>query len=628
MDENYAPLPITAVSIEDEFWAPRLRANRDRSIPLVYRRCRDTGRIDAFRLDWKPGMEPVPHVFWDSDVAKWVEAASYSLATHPDPDLEALLDEVVALIVSAQQPDGYLNPHFIVVEPEKRWANLRDRHELYCAGHLVEAAVAHFQATGKRTLLDALCRYADHIGEIFGPGPEQRNGYSGHEEIELALVKLYRATGRRRYLELSRYFVDQRGRQPHYFDLEAQARGEDSESFWAKSYAYMQAHLPVREQRQVVGHAVRALYLYSALADLTGETGDRSLLITCERLWLHLCTQNMYITGGIGPSRHNEGFTADYDLPNETAYAETCAAVALVLWNHRLLQLGCDGRYADVMERALYNGVLSGVSLDGDRFFYENPLASQGHHHRQPWFDCACCPPNLIRLLASLGQYVYAQDETDVVVHLYVQGTGRFQVGGQRVILRQETRYPWDGRVTIQMDTERPTSLGLNLRIPGWCRDARLSVNGEPVEIASRLDRGYVRLERRWGPHDRVTLELAMPVERVYAHPDVRQDVGQVALQRGPLIYCLEQVDHPVPLQRIVLPRDAPLSSRFEASLLGGVTVITGEALVADTSGWDRTLYRTQRSDLKHCDMIAVPYYAWDNRQPGGMQVWLPVGWE
>ena len=486
--------------------------------------------------------------------------------------------------------------------------------------------MAHFHATGKRTLLDALCRYADHIDQVFGPGPGQRQGYSGHEEIELALVKLYRATGRRRYLELSRYFVDQRGCQPHYFDLEAQARGEDPASFWAKSYAYMQAHLPVREQHQVVGHAVRALYLYSALADLAGETGDRSLLATCERLWLHLCTRNLYITGGIGPSGHNEGFTADYDLPNETAYAETCAAVALVFWNHRLLQLGRDGRYADLMERALYNGVLSGVSLDGERFFYENPLASQGHHHRQPWFDCACCPPNLIRLLASLGQYVYAQDETDVVVHLYVQGTGRFQVGGQSVILRQETRYPWDGRVTIQLDLERPASLGLNLRIPGWCRDARLSVNGEPVEIASRLDRGYVRLERRWGPQDRVTLELAMPVERVYAHPDVRQDVGRVALQRGPLVYCLEQVDHPVPLHRIVLPRGATLSSRFEADLLGGVVVIAGEALAADVSDWEQTLYRTRSPDLKHCGIVAVPYYTWDNRQPGGMRVWLPAG--
>src|SRR5512136_2068131 len=425
MKKSFTPLSFTQVSIEDEFWAPRLRTNRERTIPLEYEQCRSTGRLDAFRLNWKPGMEPVPHIFWDSDVAKWIEAASYTLAAHPDPRLQAQLDEIISLIASAQNSDGYLNTHFTVVEPGKRWTNLRDRHELYCAGHLIEAAVAHFQATGKRTLLDVLCRYADHIDQTFGPRPGQKRGYPGHEEIELALVKLYHVTGERRYLDLSLYFVDERGRQPHYYDLEAVARGDDPASYWAKTYAYMQAHVPVREQHQVVGHAVRAMYLYSALADLAGETGDRSLLETCEELWLHLCTRNLYITGGIGPSPANEGFTADYDLPNESAYAETCASIGLVFWNHRLLQLECAGRYADMMERALYNGVLSGVSLDGEKFFYENPLASQGNHHRQAWFDCACCPPNLARLLASLGQYVYAQNDTELAVHLYVQGSGR-----------------------------------------------------------------------------------------------------------------------------------------------------------------------------------------------------------
>ncbi len=625
MSSKYTPLALTAVSVEDEFWAPRLRTNRERTIPLEYQQCRDTGRIDAFRLQWQPGQEPVPHVFWDSDVAKWIEAASYSLATHPDPELDALLDEVIALVASAQQADGYLNTHFTVVEPDKRWTNLRDRHELYCAGHLIEAAVAHYQATGKRTLLETLCRYADHIDGVFGPGPGQKRGYPGHEEIELALVKLYRVTGARRYLELARYFVDERGRQPHYYDLEAEARGEDPRSFWAKTYAYMQAHVPVREQREVVGHAVRAMYLYAAMADLAGETGDRSLFDACERLWLHLCTQNMYVTGGIGASGRNEGFTANYDLPNETAYAETCAAVGLVFWNHRLLQLEANGRYADVMERALYNGVLSGVSLDGERFFYENPLASLGDHHRQPWFDCACCPPNLARLLASLGQYVYAQGEAEIVVHLYVQGTGRFEIGGQRVLLRQETRYPWDGLVTIDLQMERPATFGLRLRVPGWCRAAGLSVNGELLEVAPRLERGYLRLERSWRPADRVQLELPMTVEQVYAHPDVRQDVGCVALQRGPLVYCLEEVDHAIPLQRIFLPRAAQLSSHFDASLLGGVTVITGQALAADVAGWSETLYRPQRPDLKPCPLKAVPYYAWDNRQAGQMRVWLPL---
>jgi DUF1680 family protein len=625
MLNKYTPLPFTVVSIEDEFWAPRLRINREHTIPIEYQQCRDTGRIDAFRLNWKPGMEPVPHIFWDSDVAKWIEAASYSLATHPDPELEASLDKVIALISSAQGPDGYLNTHFTVVEPGKRWTNLRDRHELYCAGHLIEAAVAYFQATGKRALLDTICRYTDHIDQVFGPKPGQKHGYPGHEEIELALVKLYHVTGERRYLELSQYFVDERGRQPHYFDIEAEARGEDPQRFWAKSYAYMQAHIPVREQREVVGHAVRAMYLYSAMVDLAGETGDRSLLTTCEGLWLSLCTRNMYITGGIGPSGHNEGFTSNYDLPNETAYAETCAAVGLIFWNHRLLQLECDSRYADVMERVLYNGVLSGVSLDGERFFYENPLASLGQHHRQPWFDCACCPPNLARLLASLGQYVYAQNNSEIVVHLYVQGNGQFQIAGQKVRLRQETRYPWEGSVTMQLKMEQPLSFGLKLRIPGWCHTEHLSVNGEPMEIPSQLERGYVRLERIWRPGDQIKLELAMPVEYSYAHPDVRQDTGQIALQRGPIVYCLEEVDHTVPLQRIILSRETQLSSNFEANLLGGVTTIKGEALAADASDWNQTLYRAKSPILKPCLLTAIPYYAWDNRQPGQMRVWLPL---
>jgi DUF1680 family protein len=625
LTKNYTPLSFTQVSIEDEFWAPRLRTNRERTIPIEYEQCRTTGRFDAFRLNWQPGMEPVPHIFWDSDVAKWIEAASYTLATHPDPRLEAQLDEIISLVASAQSPDGYLNTHFTVVEPGKRWTNLRDRHELYCAGHLIEAAVAHFQATGKRTLLDVLCRYADHIDQTFGPRPGQKRGYPGHEEIELALVKLYRVTGERRYLDLSRYFVEERGRQPHYYDLEAMARGEDPASYWAKTYAYLQAHLPVRKQRQVVGHAVRAMYLYSALADLAGETGDRGLLETCERLWLHLCTRNLYITGGIGPSPANEGFTADYDLPNESAYAETCASIGLVFWNQRLLQLECDGRYADVMERAMYNGVLSGVSLDGEKFFYENPLASQGNHHRQAWFDCACCPPNLARLLASLGQYVYAQNETELAVHLYIQGSGRFSINGQEVILRQETRYPWEGRMALRFEMEYPAAFALKLRIPGWCRQAALSVNSEPVEITPLLERGYVRLERTWKRSDRVELDLSMPVERIHAHPDVRQDAGQVALQRGPLVYCLEAVDHALPLQRILLPQNASLSSQFDPELLGGVTVIRGEALAADSSDWQATLYRTQVSELKPCPLTAIPYYAWDNRQPGQMRVWLPV---
>src|SRR5262245_4541741 len=601
--QRYTPLAHTDVTIDDAFWAPRQRVSRERTIPHIYRQCQQTGRIDAFRPDWVPGpgIEPfrrpaggASHVmFWDSDIAKWLEAASYSLRTHPDPALDALLDEVIALIAQAQHPDGYLNTWFTTVDPQMRWKNLRDWHELYDAGHLIEAAVAHYQATGKRTLLDVLCRYVDHIDRTFGAEPGKRRGYCGHPEIELALVKLARATGERRYLELSRYFVDERGRQPHYFDQETRERGEDPAVFWARGYEYNQSHMPVREQPEVVGHAVRAVYLYSAMADLAGEYGDASLLAACRRLWQHLTTKRMYVMGGIGTSKSNEGFTGDYDLPNESAYAETCAAIGLVFWAHRMLQLELDRRYSDIAELALYNAVISGVALDGETFFYDNPLASTGAHHRTPWFSCPCCPPNLARLLASLGSYIYSQSATDAVVHFYIQSAGQLQIGGQPITLRQETRYPWDGAVALQVELERPAQFGLRLRIPGWCAAPRVSVNGTPVDLAANIEGGYLRIERTWQSGDQVALDLPMPVERLYAHPAVAADVGRVALRRGPLIYCLEQVDHEVPLSRIALPEEAELAAQFEPELLGGVVAIDGSAEALDDAGWDGTLYRT-----------------------------------
>jgi len=621
------PVPLAQVTVADSFWAPRMRINREQTIPHEYKQCEDTGRIDAFLLDWKPGMEPKPHYFWDSDVAKWVEAASYSLATHPDPELDALLDEVIEKIAGAQQEDGYLNIYFTVVEPENRWANLGMWHELYCAGHLMEAAVAHFEATGKRTLLDAMCRYADYIDSVFGPG--KRDGTAGHEEIELALVKLYHTTGEERYLKLSQFFLDQRGQKPSVFKREVenlnpeQAGGHrhffgDGDNFHSE---YCQDHLPVREQDEVEGHAVRAMYLYCGMADVANETGDQGLLDACERLWDNVCRKRMYITGGIGPSGSNEGFTGDYDLPNRTAYAETCAAVGLVFWNHRLLQLQGDARFADVMEAALYNGTISGVSLDGKKFFYVNPLESWGNHHRQDWFGCACCPPNIARLIASVGGYVYSQAEKDAYIHLYVQGSGKLSVGGQQVTLEQETHYPWDGRVLISVTPEKPAVFGLNLRVPGWSRGATLTVNGEKVDAAANL--GYACVERQWKSGDEVELTLPMPVERVEAHPAVREDAGCVALQRGPIVYCLEQADNHAPIHRIILPRDSKLTPNFEVNLLGGITVIKGNALVADDSDWDKTLYRAEPAKLKPFDITAIPYCVWDHREPGEMRVWL-----
>jgi DUF1680 family protein len=419
--------------------------------------------------------------------------------------------------------------------------------------------------------------------------------------------------------------VDERGRQPHYFDIEARLRGEDRAAFQHKTYEYNQSHLAVREQREVVGHAVRAMYLYSAMADLARELHDQSLFDADQHLWNHLCTTRLYINGGLGPSRHNEGFTADYDLPNETAYAETCAAIGLVFWNHRMLQLDCEARYADVLERALYNCVLSGVSLDGQKFFYENPLASLGTHHRQEWFMCACCPPNIARLLASLGQYIYAVNDKDLVVHLYIQSTAQMTVGGREVTVRQETTYPWDGTITLRLGMDEPSMFGLRLRIPGWCQHARLKVNGDAFDIASHLEQGYVRVERVWQDDDEVELELAMPVERMYAHPNVRQDAGCVALQRGPLVYCLEGTDNKAPLHRIVVPGITELASHFEPDLLG-VMVVRGKALAEEDTDWTETLYRSRPASLQPGAITAIPYYAWDNRQPGEMRVWLREG--
>ncbi len=489
-------------------------------------------------------------------MAKWLEAASFSLATHPDPALDELLDQVIALIAGAQHADGYLNTWFTNVDPQNRWKNLRDWHELYCAGHLIEAAVAHYQATGKRTLLDVLCRYVDYIDSVFGDEPGKLRGYCGHPEIELALVKLAQATGEQRYLELSRYFVEERGQQPHYFDHEAQVRGDDPTKFWAKNYEYCQAHLPVREQPQVVGHAVRAVYLYSAMADLAGAYGDASLLETCQHLWQHLTTKRMYVMGGIGTSRHNEGFTSDYDLPNQSAYAETCAAIGMIFWAQRMLQLDLDRRYTDVLELALYNAVISGVSLDGETFFLRQPAGQQRQHHRQAWFSCPCCPPNLARLLASLGSYVYAQSESEAVVHLYVQGAAQFEFGGQSVTLSQETNYPWDGNVQLRLELEQPTAFGLRLRLPSWCAAPRVTVNGDAVgyrHSRTRLsaDRADVAAAAIRSPSTcPCRLSGCMPI------PAVAADLGQVALQRGPIVYCLEQVDHTAPIQRIVLPGD------------------------------------------------------------------------
>jgi DUF1680 family protein len=635
----FRPLAVPQVAVRG-FWGDRVDAVASRTADILYQRCVDAGMLDQIDPDRPPPGVRIPfHVgegftartvttqmFWDSDIGKTIETAAYSLYRKPNPTLEAKIDAIVDMYAKLQQEDGYLSSWYQRVQPGLRWTNLRDCHELYCAGHLIEGAVAYFQATGKRKFLDVMCRYADHISVMFGPEPEKRKGYCGHEELELALVKLARATGMRKYLDLAKYFIDERGRSPHYFDQEARARGADPKDFHFKTYQYNQSHKPVREQDKVVGHAVRAMYLYSGMADIATEYGDESLRVALDRLWDDLNAKNLYVTGGLGPSKQNEGFTCDYDLPNESAYAETCAAVGLVFWSSRMLGMGPNARYADVMERALYNGSISGLSQDGSLFFYENPLRSHGDHHRWVWHRCPCCPPNVGRMVAAIGSYMYGLADDAIAIHLYGDNSARFEIGGRAVRLTQTSRYPWDGAVEIKFDLETPTRFGVYLRIPGWSRSASLQVNGAPIDLAGATRDGYALVEREWKAGDAVRLELEMAVERLYAHPDVAADSGRVALMRGPLVYCLEGVDNPAPLHRIRLPVGADLTPRFADDLLGGIVVLEGSAEAERVEDWSGALYRTQPPRWDAVPLKAAPYFAWDNREPGEMEVWMREG--
>jgi len=636
-------VPFTRVVIDDQFWSLRQETNRKITIPYVQSMAEKTGRFDSFRLThanleggWKFGMQNPP-IYWDSDVAKWIEAASYSLATHPETGLARKVDEVVELIAASQQDDGYLNVHFTAVDPEGRWTNLRDLHELYCAGHLIEAAVAHFEATGKRTLLDPMIRYTDYIASTFGPEPGKRRGYPGHEEIELALVRLWKTTGERRFLDLASYFIDERGQGPQYFDIESDERNEDEKNVdeWphtiGQRHDVKQAHLPVREQTTAEGHSVRAMYLYDGMAGVAAGTGDEGLMAACRTLWDNVTNRRMYITGGVGSTSEGERFTIDHDLPSDTAYAETCASIGLANWATRMLQAEGDSRYADELERVLYNGFLSGVSLAGDTFFYANPLevdpkapyfrtGERIKPFRQGWFDTACCPPNVIRTLAALGRYLYSENSEGVAVHLYVSGEVTAHVGDTVVTIKQETRYPWDGDVAITVELDSTAEFDLRLRIPGWCNDAELEINGSPVE--HQTERGYALMHRVWQAGDTVALRLAMPVERIYSDRRVRSSTGKVALRRGPIIYCLEEVDNSSGLNAVVLPRDAELNSDFEESLLGGVATISASAkkIVRDAG---ESLYSANPGTLTATTVKAVPYALWGNRERGEMLVWI-----
>ena len=636
---RFRPPSVPQVDVHG-FWGSRVDAVADKTADILYERCVEAGMLDQLDPDRPiPALRIPFHVsdgftastvttqmFWDSDLGKTIETAAYSLYRKKNPALEAKIDAVIDMFEKLQQPDGYVSSWYQRMQPGLRWTNLRDCHELYCAGHLIEGAVAYYQATGKRKLLDVMSRYADHIDTMFGTEPGKKKGYCGHEEIELALVKLARVTGNDRYMNLAKYFIDQRGQQPHYFDEEARARGADPKNFHFKTYDYNQSHKPVREQDKVVGHAVRAMYLYSGMADIATEYGDDTLRVALDRLWDDLNSKSLYVTGGLGPSADNEGFTSDYDLPNESAYAETCAAVALAFWANRMLGMGPNTRYADVMELALYNGSISGLSLDGSLFFYENPLESRGGHNRWKWHRCPCCPPNVGRMVASIGTYMYGVADNEIAVHLYSDSVARLEVAGTEVTLTQETRYPWDGAIAIGLTLAKPTRFTLSLRIPGWCRKASLSVNGEAIDLSAVSVDGYARIDREWKDGDSVALDLEMAVERIYAHPEVRQDVGRLTLKRGPLVYCLEGADNALSLNRIRVPQSARFEATFEPDLLGGVVTIAAEAADDSVAGWSGTLYRSEPPKSEPVTIKAVPYYAWDNREPGEMLVWLRGG--
>ncbi|HEX8600112.1 MAG TPA: glycoside hydrolase family 127 protein [Chloroflexia bacterium] len=629
-DYPVEPVPFTDVRCDDEFWKSRIETNRAISIPFAFEQCERTGRIDNFRRaaevlkDTPDADRTPPALVWDdSDVFKVLEGAAYALSSRPDPALEAYLDSLVELIAAAQEPDGYLYTAR-TINPEntpdyagsKRWELERQSsHELYNLGHLYEAAVAHLQATGKRDLLDVALKSADLLDRTFGPGKESM--WPGHEVTEMALVKLYHVTGDGRYLALGKFLLDARGPDGH--------EGSGRE--------YNQSHAPVVEQSEAVGHAVRATYLYAGMADVAAATVETGYIDALDRIWEDVVGRKLYITGGIGATAQGEAFGPAYDLPNLTAYSETCAAIGNVFWSHRLFLLHADARYIDVLERTLYNALLAGISLDGTAFFYENPLESDGTHQRSPWFDCACCPSNVARFLPALPGYVYARHDDTIYVNLFMAGSAEIGLGDERVVkLEQETGYPWDGKVRIAVSNDVAGPFAIKVRIPGWARNevvpgdlyrfvdsaeemATLKINGELVDL--QVDRGYATLTRVWQPGDVIELDLPMPARRVVANERVDADRGRVALQRGPLVYCAEWPDNPhVAVRDIVLAGDDTLTAEWVPDLLNGVVVLKGRALRQTKVKGDEAPWTEQ-------DFTAIPYYAWAHRGPGEMLVWL-----
>ena len=631
--QNLTAVPFTDVTIADEFWAPRMETNRTVTIPYDFKKCEETGRVENFDVaaGKMEGKFRGHFGFNDSDVFKVIEGASYSLRLYPDSELEKYLDELIAKIAAAQEQDGYIYTVNTIGEyadeifccvSDPRWSDLKSGHELYNVGHMYEAAVAHYQATGKRSFLDVAVKNADLLCRVFGPGKNQ--GVPGHQEVEIGLVKLYRATGNEKYLKLAKFFLDERGK-------------ADGHKLYGP---YNQDHKPVVEQNEAVGHAVRAGYMYSGMADVAALTGDTGYIKAIDRIWENVVSKKQHLTGGVGARHQGESFGDNYELPNKTAYNETCAAIANAMWNHRLFLLHGDTKYIDVLERVIYNGFLSGISLSGDKFFYPNPLASDGKYKfnqgaltRKAWFDCSCCPTNVVRFMPSLGGYVYAVSGDVLYVNLYIGGSGTARVGKNTVRLKQETRYPWDGRTKITIEPENPAEFAIYVRIPGWAqgkpvpsnlyrylnksdKKVTLKVNGKPIKLD--VEKGFARIRRKWKKGDVIDLNLPVPIRRVLCNEKVKDNIGRVALERGPIVYCAEGVDNGGQALNIVLSDDVELKAEYHKDILGGVTVMSGRACGLYPSADGKVVAR------KDQDFVAIPYYAWSHRGAGEMAVWLP----
>ena len=621
--QQYQPVKFSNVHITDQFWKPRIDKVEAVTIPVCIDQTEvKTPRIRNFEITAKLKKGKFEGIFYDdSDVYKALEAMAYSLSNRPDTALEKKADEWIKIIALAQQPDGYLNTYFTLNTTEPRWTDM-SMHEDYNGGHLIEAAVAYFDATGKRSLLDVAIKFANHFDSLFGPG--KRHWVTGHQELELALVKLYKATGDQKYLQLADWLLSERG------------HGYAHGYTWTdwKDTAYAQDVVPVKEQKEITGHAVRAMYMYTGAADVAALTGDTSYMHAMKTVWQDVVYRNMYITGGIGSSGGNEGFSNDYDLPNELAYCETCASVGMVFWNQRMGLLTGESKYIDVLERSLYNGALDGISLEGNRFFYGNTLASTGKNARREWFGTACCPANIARLLASLGNYIYGATNNGIWVNLFVGSNTVIPLAKQQVPVDIQTNYPWDGKVTVTLSPEKKINFGLHIRIPGWAQGVAvpgnlynfedtilhgfsLTVNGQAVPYTT--EKGYAVINREWRKGDKVELVLPMDIQRINSRPELKADEDRVALQRGPLVYCVEGADNSNHAWNIILPKNIVLSAGTKDVLLEHVVTIEGIVPTATVAA-DGLSIQTATQKI-----TAIPYYVWCNRGQNQMQVWLPV---